>query len=172
MALEKIEISQQSLNPFSMFGKQWVLVSAGTKEHWNTMTASWGGIGIMWGKPCVFCPIRPSRYTKEFVDREEYFTITLLQDGHRDALNRMGTVSGREVNKMTDSGLTPLFLDDQPTFAEAAFVLVCRKRGCTALTEQAVLHEQVRERWYPDADYHVVYIGEIISAYQNSGKSE
>ena len=119
MAFTKINIAEQSFNPFEMIGKQWMLISAGTANQWNTMTASWGGVGVIWGKPSATAYIRHSRYTKEFVDNNEYFTLTFLQDGHRDALNLLGSKSGRDMDKMHDSGLTPIFVDGQPTFAEA-----------------------------------------------------
>ena len=128
MAFTKINIAEQSFNPFEKIGKQWMLISAGNANSWNTMTASWGGVGVIWGKPSATCYIRHSRYTMEFVDSNEYFTLTFLKDGHRDALNLLGTKSGRDMDKMHDSGLTPIFVDGQPTFAEAELVLVCRKR--------------------------------------------
>ena len=87
----KINIAEQFLNPFEKIGKQWMLISAGNANSWNTMTASWGGVGIIWGKPSATCYIRHSRYTMEFVDSNEYFTLTFLKDGHRDALNLLGT---------------------------------------------------------------------------------
>ena len=70
--MKKINIAEQSFNPFELIGKDWMLISAGTAEKWNTMTASWGGVGVMWGKPSATCYIRQSRYTKTFVaDRAE-----------------------------------------------------------------------------------------------------
>src|SRR5699024_4694037 len=119
MAFTKINIAEQTFNPFELISKQWMLISAGSANSWNTMTASWGGVGVIWGKPSATCYIRHSRYTKEFVDNNEYFTLTFLQDGHRDALNLLGSKSGRDMDKMHDSGLTPIFVDGQPTFAEA-----------------------------------------------------
>ncbi|MCI7126458.1 MAG: flavin reductase [Agathobaculum sp.] len=166
MALTKINIAELSLNPFDLIGKQWLLVSAGDEHKWNTMTASWGGVGVIWGKPAATCYIRRSRYTKEFVDNAEYFTLTFLQNGHRDALNRMGTKSGREIDKMHDSGLTPVFVEGQPTFAEAALVLVCQKRCVSDITPESILHTETLERWYAEPDYHTMYIGEIVAAYQ------
>ena len=106
MAFTKINIAEQSFNPFEKIGKQWMLISAGTANSWNTMTASWGGVGVIWGKPSATCYIRHSRYTKEFVEGSEYFTLTFLKDGHRDALSLLGSKSGRDMDKMRDSGLT------------------------------------------------------------------
>lgn len=165
MALTKIDIAEQSFNPFDLIGKQWMLVSAGTEEKWNTMTASWGGVGVIWGKPSATCYIRHSRYTKEFVDNSAYFTLTFLQDGYRDALALLGKKSGREMDKMKDSGLTPVFVEGQPMFEEASLVLVCRKRYHSELVPEEIEREAL-DKWYADHDYHVMYIGEIVAAYQ------
>lgn len=166
MALKKINIKELSFNPFDYIGTRWMLISAGTEEKWNTMTASWGGVGVMWGKPSATCYIRQSRYTKEFVDKSEYFTLTFLKDGYRDVLNRMGSNSGRDIDKMHDGGLTPVSLEGQPTFAEASLVLICKKRSRSDITLDQMASEVV-EKWYADKDYHTMYIGEIIAAYQD-----
>lgn len=166
MAFTKINIAEQSFNPFELIGKQWLLISAGTEERWNTMTASWGGVGVIWGKPAATCYIRHSRYTKSFVDGSEYFTLTFLREGHRDALNLLGSKSGREMDKMHDSGLTPVLVDGQPTFEEAGLVLVCRKRCCTEIPPEDILQQETLDKWYGDQDYHAMYIGEIVAAYQ------
>ena len=166
MAFTKINIAEQSFNPFDLIGKQWMLISAGTEKKWNTMTASWGGVGVIWGKPSATCYIRKSRYTKEFVDNSEYFTLSFLQEGHRDALNLLGSKSGRDMDKMNDNGLTPIFLDGQPTFEEAQLVLICRKRGVSDIAPSD-MSDEVCEKWYGDKDYHTMYIGEIVAAYQH-----
>ena len=166
MSFTKIDIAEQSFNPFEKIGKQWLLISAGTEEKWNTMTASWGAVGIIWGKPSATCYIRHSRFTKEFVDNNEYFTITFLQDGHRDALNLLGSKSGRDMDKMHESGLTPAFVDGQPTFAEAELVLVCRKRCKSEIAPEDILQQETLDKWYGDKDFHTMYIGEIVAAYQ------
>lgn len=165
MSFSKLDLKGQMLNPFELIGKQWMLISAGTEEKWNTMTASWGGVGVIWGKPSATCYIRHSRYTKEFVDNAAYFTLTFLKDGYRDALNRLGSQSGRQIDKMHDSGLTPVFLDGQPTFAEAALVLICRKR-CRSEIAPEDMQPDVLTQWYADKDYHTMYIGEITAAWQ------
>ena len=166
MSLAKINIAEQTFNPFDLISKQWMLISAGTEEKWNTMTASWGGVGVIWGKPSATCYIRHSRYTKEFVDASEYFTLTFLKDGHRDALNLLGTKSGRDMDKMHGSGLTPVMVDGQPAFAEAELVLVCRKRCKSEIAPEDILQQETLDKWYGDKDYHTMYIGEIVAAYR------
>ena len=151
--MKKINIAEKSFNPFDLIGQKWMLISAGTEDKWNTMTASWGAVG-------------KSRFTKEFVDAGEYFTLTVLKDGHRDALNKMGSKSGRDMDKMHESGLTPVFVEGQPTFEEAELVLICRKRGVTDIAPDDMAQE-VQDKWYGDHDYHTMYIGEIVAAYEN-----
>lgn len=163
--MKKINIAEQSFNPFDLIGKQWMLISAGTEEKWNTMTASWGGVGVMWGKPSATCYIRQSRYTKTFVDNSEFFTLTVLKDGHRDALNLLGSKSGRDMDKMHESGLTPVMVEGQPTFEEAKLVLICRKACKTFIGPDDMTSENC-EKWYGDRDYHTMYIGEIVAAYE------
>lgn len=165
MSFTKIDITGQSFNPFDLIGNRWMLISAGTEESWNTMTASWGGIGVMWRRPSATCYIRQSRYTKQFVDAGEYFTLTFLKDGHRDALNLLGTKSGRDIDKMHASGLTPVFVDGQPTFEEADLVIICRKRGAADIP-LADIDEGVVRECYPEGDHHTMYIGEIVAAYR------
>ena len=166
MAFTKINIAEQSFNPFEKIGKQWMLISAGTANSWNTMTASWGGVGVIWGKPSATCYIRHSRYTKEFVDKSEYFTLTFLKDGHRDALSLLGSESGRDMDKMHDSGLTSIFVDGQPAFEEAELVLVCRKRCKSEIAPEDILQQEIIDNNYADRDFHTMYIGEIVAAYQ------
>ena len=127
--MKKINIAEKSFNPFDLIGQKWMLISAGTEDKWNTMTASWGAVGVMWGKPSATCYIRKSRFTKEFVDAGEYFTLTVLKDGNRD-------------------------------------VLICRKRGVTDIAPDDMAQE-VQDKWYGDHDYHTMYIGEIVAAYEN-----
>ena len=163
---EKIDPKALDQNVFSLIGDQWMLITAGTEDKCNTMTASWGGVGVIWGKPSATCYIRHSRYTMEFVDSNEYFTLTFLKDGHRDALNLLGTKSGRDMDKMHDSGLTPIFVDGQPTFAEAELVLVCRKRCKSEIAPEDILHQETIDKNYANRDFHAMYIGEIVAAYQ------
>ena len=137
--MKKINIAEKSFNPFDLIGQKWMLISAGTEDKWNTMTASWGAVGVMWGKPSATCYIRKSRFTKEFVDAGEYFTLTVLKDGNRQALNTLGSKSGRDMDKMHESGLTPVMVEGQPTFEEAKLVLICRK-ACKTFIGRAGTH--------------------------------
>ena len=108
MAFHEVPIESLEFNPFEKISKQWMLITAGDEKKSNTMTASWGGVGIMWGKNVATAYIRPNRYTKEFVDATDHFTLSFLPEDERKALNYCGTVSGRDVeDKWAAAGLHP-----------------------------------------------------------------
>ena len=149
-------------NVFSLIGDKWMLITAGSGEVCNTMTASWGGLGILWGAPVATCYIRPQRYTKEFVDREEYFTLTFFGEEYRKALALCGSKSGREIDKVKECGFTvKTAACGAPYFEEAELVLVCRKRFAQDM-DPANIPDDIKEKWYPERDYHTLYIGEIV----------
>ena len=153
-------------NVFSLIGDRWMLITAGTGEDLNTMTASWGGLGILWGAPAATCYIRPQRYTKEFVDREEYFTLAFFEEAHRQALALCGSKSGRDVDKVKECGFTVRTAPcGAPYFEEASLVLVCRKRFAQGM-DPANIPEDVKASVYPTQDYHTMYIGEIVEVLQ------
>ena len=166
MAFKEVDIKSLNFNPFTKIGSEWMLITAGDESGCNTMTASWGAVGVVWGKPSATCYIRQSRYTKTFVDDSEFFTLTVLKDGCRDALNLLGSKSGRDMDKMHESGLTPVMVEGQPTFEEAKLVLICRK-VCKTFIGPDDMTAEIRERSYADRDYHTMYIGEIVAAYEN-----
>ena len=99
MAFQEVKIEDLSFNPFTKIGKEWLLITAGNEESYNTMTASWGGVGVMWGKNVVSVYIRPQRYTKEFVDHNDLFTIAFFGENYRPALAYCGKISGRDGEK-------------------------------------------------------------------------
>ena len=159
---QKVDPKSLTLNPFAAIGDQWMLITAGTPERLNTMTASWGGLGVLWGAPAATCYIRPQRYTKEFVDREEYFTLSFLGEEHRKALRLCGSRSGREADKVKECGSTVKAAEcGAPYFEEAELVLVCRKRFAQPMDPDRIPQE-IKDKWYPQKDYHTMYIGEII----------
>jgi flavin reductase (DIM6/NTAB) family NADH-FMN oxidoreductase RutF len=157
------EISPEQLrkNPFQSIGKEWMLVTAGDKDKANTMTASWGGLGVMYGKPVAFIVIRPQRYTKEFIDREETFSLSFLEKEYKKTLNYLGTVSGRVEDKLVKSGLTLEYSDDTPYFNEAGHVMICKKLFKQTLRGDSLLDGKLDNTWYPNGDYHDLYIAEI-----------
>ena len=151
-------------NVFSLIGDRWMLVTAGTPAHCNTMTASWGGLGVLWRRNVAMCVIRPQRYTKEFIDKEELFSVSFLKDGHRDALKLCGSVSGRDHDKIKEAGLTPVFIDGVPAFEEADTILICRKMYRTSMNPADFIDKDADSKFYPEKDYHDMYIAEIVKA--------
>lgn len=160
---QKVDPKTLDLNPFSAIGEQWMLITAGTKENCNTMTASWGGLGVLWGAPMAIAYIRPQRYTKEFVDGQEYFTLAFFSKDYRQQLALCGAKSGRDVDKVKACGFTVAQAEGgAPYFEQAELVLVCRKRMVMPM-DPAAMPEDVKEKWY-DGDYHTMYWGEIVEA--------
>lgn len=154
------------LNPFAAIGSQWMLITAGTAEHCNTMTASWGGLGVLWGVPMATAYIRPQRYTKRFVDENEYFTLCFFGEEYRPQLNLCGTKSGRNTDKVKECSFTAAAAEcGAPYFEQAELVLVCRRRMAMPM-DPALMPEDVKGKWYPDRDYHTMYWGEIVEALQ------
>ena len=169
MGFQETDIHSLEFNPFDKISKQWMLITAGDEEKSNTMTASWGGVGIMWGKEVATAYIRPQRYTKEFVDREERFTLSFLPDQYRTELSYCGSVSGRDEDKIARCGFTVQTAGcGAPYFAEAELVLVCRKLYRQRLDPACFLDGEQDGRWYPQKDYHDMYIAEIVEAWQQA----
>ena len=167
--MKEVNIRDLNLNPISLIGDQWWLITAGNAERgWNTMTASWGHLGTIWGSnmPTAVIYIRPQRFTKEFVDREETFTLSVLPEKYRKALGILGTKSGRDGDKVAEAGLTPVFGEDGVYFKEADLVFVCRKVYHAPLKEEGFDDRSIIEDHYPTHDFHEVYFGEILKVLQ------
>lgn len=162
MGFKEISAEELQFNPFTKIGKEWMLVTAGNEEKHNTMTASWGGVGVMWGKNVVSVYIRPQRYTKEFVDANDTFTLSFYDESYKKALSICGSKSGRDCDKEKEAGLTPYYVDGTTAFEEANMILVCKKQYHQ---DMAQVHFDVKEnveKWYPDHDYHTMYMAEIV----------
>lgn len=147
-------------NPFKLIGSDWMLITAGTPESCNTMTASWGGLGVLWERKVATCFIRPTRYTFEFAERSAYFTLSFFGEPYRKALTYCGTHSGRNEDKIKESGLTPAKEGGFIYFSEARLVLACRKIYSQDINPGRFLDPKIGDM-YPQKDYHRMYIGEI-----------
>lgn len=159
---KEINPNQIKESAFDLIGKDWALVTSGTEQKFNTMTVSWGGVGIMWGKPVAFTFIRPQRYTFEFIENGEFYTMSFFDEEYRKALNFCGSKSGRDYDKVKETGLTPAFTEDGiPYFEEAKLVLVCRKQYAQFLEKDCFIDKEADERWYNETDYHKMYVSEI-----------
>ena len=145
----------------SVFDKKWALLTAGDKDKFNTMTISWGGLGTLWGKPVATVYVRKSRYTHDFMEGNDYFTVSFYPEEYRKVLGVLGSKSGRDMDKMHDSGLTARETDHSITFEEAETTILCRKLFCQELQTENMLPEIATAFYSVDAK-HDMYIGEII----------
>ena len=159
--MKEIERSQLPLDPFALIGGDWFLLTAGTEARgYNTMTCSWGHFGPLWANDTAVVYVRPQRYTKEFVDREELYTLSFF-DGRKKELGYLGSRSGRDEDKVAKVGLTPVFEEEYTYFAEAKLVIVCKKLYQAPLKEEYFLDKETMEKNYPDRDFHDLYVGKI-----------
>ena len=166
MSFKEIKPEELNFNPFTRIGSDWMLLTAGTEDKFNTMTASWGGAGVFWGKPAVTCYIRPQRYTYEFIEKSDYFTLSFLGEAYRKQLALCGAKSGREVDKVKECGFTVYAgAGNAPYFQEAELVLVCRKLYVQDL-DLGGMAEKVQTFYGPaQGGIHRAYTGEILEAY-------
>jgi flavin reductase (DIM6/NTAB) family NADH-FMN oxidoreductase RutF len=159
----KVGVFDINDNVFKLIADDWMLVTAGTLESFNTMTASWGTLGELWNKKIAICFVRPTRYTYEFMERENSFTLSFFEERYREVLNYCGTKSGRDVNKIAATGLVPRQSQSGSVyFEQARLVLECRKIYIHDLDPGQFL-DPVIHKSYPQKDYHRMYIGEVTS---------
>lgn len=149
-------------NPFTKIGKEWMLITASDGEKTNAMTASWGGVGVLWGKETAFCFIRKSRYTKEFIDKSDYFSLTFFDKSYKSALKYFGIVSGRKEDKIQNAKMHVNHYKEIPFIDEGNFVICCKKMSATPILPEQFIKPNLQDKWYKDNDYHTMYTGEII----------
>lgn len=159
---EFIRITPEELqdNPFSLIGNDWMLITSGDAQRCNTMTASWGSVGVLWNKPIAIAYVRPTRYTYEFMESSDRFTLSVLSEEYRTALRLCGTVSGRDTDKFADAGLTVFEADGVPAVQEARLILVCRKLYVQDILPENFIDKDLLSH-YKANDYHRQYVGEI-----------
>ena len=148
-------------NPFSKIGKEWMLITAGDKEKFNTMTASWGSLGVMWGKNVAFTFIRPQRYTKEFIDNKDTFSLCFFDENFKKDLSYLGSVSGKNEDKISKTDLIVDFIENTPYFKEASLVMICKKLYAQNLEPNCFIDKSLDNKWYENKDYHTMYVSEI-----------
>ena len=158
----EITPEQIEKNPFTLIGKEWMLIGAEKEGKVNAMTASWGGVGVLWNKNVAFSFIRPQRYTKEFVDASDRFSLTFFDESYRDTLAYFGRVSGKDEDKIAKTGLTVSHAEGAPYFREAKLCLICKKLYAGDILPENILIPEIDEKNYPQKDYHTMYIGEIV----------
>lgn len=159
-------------NFIEMIGKDWLLVTAGNKDSYNAMTISWGGMGYIWNKPAAFTFIRKARYTYEFIQREEGYTLSLFAPEYKKALGVCGTKSGRDTDKIKEAGLTGMELPSGlMAFEEARVIFECRKMLVTEVKHEDMVdsyREDIVNQWYTkegDTSYHTMYVSEIVNVW-------
>jgi flavin reductase (DIM6/NTAB) family NADH-FMN oxidoreductase RutF len=158
---EEISASDLTFNPFTLIGNEWMLVTAGSEASHNTMTASWGGLGVLWKKDVSFVFVRPQRYTLQFLEEQDYYSLCFFDKAHKKALAYCGAHSGRDVDKDKETGLTVCFDRAAPYYEEARLVLFCKKMACQDLDPNCFLDPTIDPDIYPTKDYHKVFIGSI-----------
>ena len=175
--MKKINPKDLNDNVFEAIGKEWMLLTAGKSDNFNLMTASWGGIGWLWNKPVAFVFIRPERYTFEFAELNDSFSISFLGTSKeaRDIHKICGTKSGRDINKVEASGLIL-----EPTeqgdviYKQSRITLIGRKLYADFLKPECFYDSTLRDKWYSSSEeakkldsgitagFHKMYILEIV----------
>ena len=150
-----------NISAFDVFDKDWALLTAGDMESYNTMTISWGGLGTLWSKPVSTVYVKPIRHTHSFMEKSDIFTVSFYPGSCREALGVLGTLSGRDCDKVKSAGLTPLALEGAVTFAEAKVTLVCKKLYRQD-QDTAPMPEDVISAYYKTEAAHTMYIGQVI----------
>lgn len=159
----EIKPTEITENPFKLIGTDWMLVTAEENDKCNMMTASWGGVGIMWNKPVAFTFIRPQRYTFGMLENGEYYSLCVLEDGYKDVLKLCGTKSGRDIDKVKETGLTVERIDGVPYFAQSKLVLICKKLYAQDLNAESLVEKSLAGNYNAEGtDWHKMYINEIV----------
>lgn len=166
--MKTLEIKELSENFFESISKEWMLVTSGTKNKFNTMTASWGGIGFLWNKPVAFVFIRPERYTYEFTEKNEFMTLSFLGEENRNIYQVCGSKSGRDTDKIKETGLQPVFTPlGNVTYKQARLTLECRKLYQQQLTPENFTDRDLIHKWYEGhGGFHEMYIVDIVHIFQ------
>ncbi len=164
--MKQIDVTSLQKSPFEMIGKDWMLITAGDNEKYNTMTASWGGVGVLWNKNVVFAFVRPQRFTYEFLNDNDYFTLSFFSDEYKQALAYCGKYSGRDVDKAKECNLSTNFDESAPYFNEANTVIVCKKLYIQDMKEECFLDKALLSNYNGD-DYHRVFVAEIVKVLKN-----
>lgn len=160
MDFKKITPAELTDNPFTLIGKDWMLVTAGNPDSYNTMTASWGGVGFLWNKNVCHVYVRHSRYTKEFIEREGSLTLSFFDEKYREALTFCGKNSGRNVNKAKECNLTPIKVSDSVAFSEARLIISAKVLYKQDMDETCFIDKSLLGN-YKDGDFHRIYTCEI-----------
>ena len=161
MNFTEINCENLNMNAFKSIGKDWMLITSGNKEKFNTMTASWGSVGVLWNKNIATIFVRPQRYTFEFLENNDFYTLSFFDDEFKKELAFCGRNSGNNVDKIKSTGLIPIFDDDFTFFSQAKLVFVCKKIYSDFIKPNNFLDDSIKIN-YENNDYHKMYVGEIV----------
>lgn len=161
-SVKKVRPEDFTRNPFDLIGKQWLLLAAEKDGKTNAMTCSWGGLGVLWRKNVAFIFVRKSRYTKEFMDAAEMFSLSFFDDPGHKMLSYFGKVSGRDEDKIAKAGLTMTEYEGAPCFEQAQITMVCRKLYAQDQNPELFSDKSILDSCYGDNDYHCMFVGEIL----------
>ena len=168
MSRKSIPVDDLTVRSHHLWAKQWLVLTSGdfSAGRYNSMAVGWGSLGTMWAKPFAQVVVRPTRYTYEFMEQYDTFTLCVFHETQRPAVQLLGTKSGRDGDKITESGLTPVesVVVDAPSFAEAKLVIECRKLYWQDIDPAHFLNPAI-DRNYPQKDYHRIYFGEILAVF-------
>jgi len=141
---------------------RWIL-SAGSHNDFNAMTANWGGVGYIWNKPVAFAFVRPTRHTFQFIDEGDMFTLSFFSEEYADALKICGEKTGKLSDKIAEAKLTPVPTPaGNPTFDEADIVLECRKMYAQDISGDGFVDKAAQNLWYASGDFHKMFVGSIV----------
>lgn len=162
---KEIDIKQLNESVVKLFDDDWFLLTAGSEGDYNPMTISWGNIGNLWNSPVVTVYVRHNRYTFGFMENSKTFTLCAFDEDYRDMLNYMGTKSGRDEDKIKNSGLTPVISDNGSMFfEEARLVIEAEKIYSDDLELENILDDKAKGM-YKDGSIHRMYFGKILKVW-------
>ena len=169
--MKEINATEIKSNFINLISNDWMLIAAGDELKYNMMTASWGGVGELWGKHVATIYVRPERYTDKFIAQTKSFTLSFFGSEMKKMLGVMGRESGRNFDKMAYDGLTAEILPSgQVAFKEAQLIMECKVWYADVLHAEKFLDKESLEKWYnekPGGSLHNVYIAEIVGAWIN-----
>ncbi len=154
-------------NPFTTIGEEWFLLTSGSLEDYNTMTCSWGAMGVIWNEPSLTAYVRTSRHTFSYLEKNKIFTVSLFPEQYRKALAFCGSHSGKEFDKAKETGLIPAAIDGGVTFEQAKLAFVCEKVYSQLMEESAFADQENLRKFYSADAMHELYIGRILAVYEN-----
>ncbi len=165
--MTRIDIADLSLKPVDLWMNQWLVLTAGTTEDFNMMTVAWGSVGCMWGKPFAQIVVRPQRHTYTYTESSDTFTLCAFPAARRSDLQLLGTLSGRDCDKLSRTTLTLRQSETvpAPSYNEASLILECRKMYAQDIDPAGFIDSAIQDN-YANHDYHRAYFGEILAVFQ------